>query len=217
MCGSPGASDHCEHDLAFTGLGRSGFGTQQGRTWTSLAFEACTQALGDARLTRDEIDGLCVHGGSTGLPGISAGGARRVLHTLDLHPTWHSGSTQSPGQVGSLISAMLAISAGLCRHVLCLDVRPGGGEPRGSLPEASAAATAGATALVISSARCVPEPRRAVWIDALGTRRAGTGGSGGHLADGRPGGYGQLYQAVLERRGDPTGSAMAIAMRAERT
>ena len=34
-------------------------------------------------------------------------------------PVWHNGAPEMPGQIGALVAAMLAVSAGLCRHVLC--------------------------------------------------------------------------------------------------
>ena len=38
---------------------------------------------------------------------------------LRVHPTWINGGGDIPGPGGSVIAAMLAVAAGLCRHVLC--------------------------------------------------------------------------------------------------
>ena len=42
-----------------------------------------------------------------------------VESALGIRPTWHNGGHETPGATGSLIAAMLAVAAGLCRHVVC--------------------------------------------------------------------------------------------------
>jgi acetyl-CoA acetyltransferase len=51
--------------------------------------------------------------------GMSEGGITAVEEALRLHPTWINGGGDLPGPGGSVIAAMLAVSSGLCRHVLC--------------------------------------------------------------------------------------------------
>nr|MDT0664279.1 thiolase family protein [Micromonospora sp. DSM 115978] len=51
--------------------------------------------------------------------GMSEGGVSAVEEALRIHPTWFNGGGDIPGQGGALVAAMLAVSAGLCRHVLC--------------------------------------------------------------------------------------------------
>ncbi|MBF6556332.1 MAG: thiolase family protein [Acidimicrobiales bacterium] len=142
MAARPVEAGRYEHDVAITGLGRSRFGARLERTWISLAVEACGHALRDADLSGQDIDGVCVHGGSAGLPGLSAGGVRGLAYAMGLMPTWHDGSTESPGRLGSLIPALLAISAGLCQHVLLLDVCGFGDQSRPWLDHTRAAAAA---------------------------------------------------------------------------
>ncbi|WP_131773998.1 thiolase family protein [Protofrankia symbiont of Coriaria myrtifolia] len=103
-----------------------------------LAAEACRAAVSDAGLSRADIDGVCVYGGSSGLPGLSAGGVRGVEQALGLRPVWHCGARDVPGRMGPIVSAMLAVSAGLCRHVLCLAVPGGGGSRAGTWPAPTA-------------------------------------------------------------------------------
>jgi acetyl-CoA acetyltransferase len=50
---------------------------------------------------------------------MSEGGTTAVSEALQLRPTWVNGASETPGQIGSIITAMLAVAAGLCRHVLC--------------------------------------------------------------------------------------------------
>ena len=66
----------------------------------------------------EDIDGLSTYPGAVGM-GMSEGGVTAVEEALRLHPTWINGGGELPGPGGAVIAAMLAVSAGLCRHVLC--------------------------------------------------------------------------------------------------
>lgn len=109
-----------EHRVALTGVGRSAFGRRLGRTPLALSVEAARGAIDDAGLDASEVDGLCAYPGTTGLPGVSDGGVRGLEQALELRPTWHCGAAEVPGQAGVVVAAMLAVAAGLCRHVLCV-------------------------------------------------------------------------------------------------
>jgi acetyl-CoA acetyltransferase len=86
----------------------------------SLTVEACKAAVADAGLTMEDIDGLSTYpGGMIGAVGFSEGGIPAVEEALRIHPTWHNGTLETSGQLGSVITAMLAVASGLCRHVLC--------------------------------------------------------------------------------------------------
>ena len=84
----------------------------------SLTVDACLAAVADAGLTLSDIDGLSTYPGPVGM-GMSEGGVTAVEEALRLQPTWINGGGELPGPGGSLIAAMLAVAAGLCRHVLC--------------------------------------------------------------------------------------------------
>jgi acetyl-CoA acetyltransferase len=84
----------------------------------SLTVEACRKAVEDAGLSMDDIDGLATYPGAS-QPGFSEGGVMPVEEALQLRPTWVNGGGDTPGQNGSIMTAMLAVAAGLCRHVLC--------------------------------------------------------------------------------------------------
>ncbi|AWK76716.1 3-ketoacyl-CoA thiolase (plasmid) [Rhodococcus oxybenzonivorans] len=116
----PARVDRFEHRVALTGVGRSEFGRRLARTPLSLSVEACRTAIADAGLTAADIDGICAYPGTVGLPGVSEGGVRGLEQALALHPSWHCGAAEVPGQAGTVIAAMLAVAAGLCRHVLCV-------------------------------------------------------------------------------------------------
>jgi acetyl-CoA acetyltransferase len=84
----------------------------------SLAVDACLAAVADAGLTLDDIDGLSTYPGLASM-GMSEGGTTAVEEALRLRPTWTNGGGELPGPGGSVITAMLAVASGLCRHVLC--------------------------------------------------------------------------------------------------
>ncbi|HEY1704675.1 MAG TPA: OB-fold domain-containing protein [Trebonia sp.] len=107
-----------EDRVAITGIGQSELGRRLMRSPLSLAIEACTAAMADARLTMTDIDGLATYPGS-GFSGFSEGGASAVESALGLRPTWYNGGFETFGPAGSVIAAMIAVAAGMARHVLC--------------------------------------------------------------------------------------------------
>ncbi|MBA4024926.1 MAG: 3-ketoacyl-CoA thiolase [Gordonia sp.] len=113
------SADRFEHRVAITGVGQSAVGRRLMVEPLSLTVDACLDAIDDAGLTLDDIDGLSTYPGSAGLGGMSEGGIMAVEQVLQVRPTWVNGGSELPGQNGSIVAAMLAVSAGLCRHVLC--------------------------------------------------------------------------------------------------
>ncbi|MBA4025353.1 MAG: 3-ketoacyl-CoA thiolase [Gordonia sp.] len=111
-----------EEQVALTGVGQSEVGRRLMRDPLSLTADACLSAIADAGLDVDDIDGLATFpGNSSGTPtgGTSEGGVMAVAEALQLKPTWVNGGSDTPGQIGSITAAMLAVASGLCRHVLC--------------------------------------------------------------------------------------------------
>jgi acetyl-CoA acetyltransferase len=84
-----------------------------------LTVDACLAAADDAGLSIDDIDGLSTYPSRMGSPGFSEGGIAPLTEALQLRPTWINGAGDTPGQSGAIVAAMLAVAAGLCRHVLC--------------------------------------------------------------------------------------------------
>ena len=107
-----------EHRSVLSGVGRSALGRRLMVDPLSLTVDACLEAVADAGLELSDIDGLSTYPGPAGM-GMSEGGVTAVEEALRLHPTWINGGGDIPGPGGALIAAMLAISSGLCRHVLC--------------------------------------------------------------------------------------------------
>ena len=115
---APLSSDRFEHRSVLSGVGRSAIGRRLMVDPLSLTVDACLEAVADAGLTLDDIDGLSTYPGGIGM-GMSEGGVTAVEEALRLHPTWINGGGDIPGPGGAVIAAMLAVSSGLCRHVLC--------------------------------------------------------------------------------------------------
>lgn len=108
-----------EDKVALTGVGQSRVGRRLGVDPLGLTVEACLAAIEDAGLSIADIDGLATYPGSSSAAGMTEGGIMPVTEALQLKPTWINGGGDTPGQLGSVMSAMLAVASGLVRHVLC--------------------------------------------------------------------------------------------------
>nr|WP_240982120.1 OB-fold domain-containing protein [Streptomyces sp. S3(2020)] len=113
------ATEKFEDKVALTGVGSSRLGRRLLVPPLSLTVEACEQAVADAGLTFDDIDGLATYPGAGPFGGFAEGGVTALESALGIRPTWHNGGGETFGPGGSLISAMLAVAGGLARHVLC--------------------------------------------------------------------------------------------------
>ncbi len=116
---TPASTERFEHRSALTGIGMSQVGRRLMRPAAALATEAALAAVADAGLELSDIDGLSTYPGGLGM-GMSEGGIPSLEEALGIRPTWFNGGMEIPGQGGAVVAAMLAVSAGLCRHVLCV-------------------------------------------------------------------------------------------------
>lgn len=109
-----------ERTAAITGIGQSDVGRRLWREPMDLTIDACLEAIADAGLTPSDIDGVATYPGNMDVPpGFSGVGVTEVQDALRLELDWHAGGLESPGQLGSVVNACLAVAAGLCNHVLC--------------------------------------------------------------------------------------------------
>ncbi|MBO0731614.1 MAG: OB-fold domain-containing protein [Acidimicrobiaceae bacterium] len=115
---APVSAERFEHRSVLSGIGRSRMGRRLMVDPLSLTIDACLEAVADAGLRLEDIDGLSTYPGM-GAMGMGEGGVTAVEEALRLHPTWINGGGDLPGPGGSVIAAMLAVASGLCRHVLC--------------------------------------------------------------------------------------------------
>ncbi len=105
---------------AITGIGMSRLGRNLDRPCIELLADAALEALADAGLTRDDIDGLTTYPGKhDNSPGMSPLGCTEVREALGLKTRWHSSSSEGPAQMSPLMIAAMAVSTGQARHVLC--------------------------------------------------------------------------------------------------
>ena len=115
---APLNDDRFEHRAVLSGIGRSDIGRRLMRDALSLTIDASLAAIADAGLDVSDIDGLSTYPGMAGM-GMSEGGVSAVEEALRIHPTWTNGGGDLPGPGGAVITAMMAVASGMCRHVLC--------------------------------------------------------------------------------------------------
>ncbi|OAH39990.1 dioxygenase [Sphingobium yanoikuyae] len=103
-----------------TGIGMSEVGVRLTRSPLGLTLDAVREAIADAGLTLDQIDGVSTYPGkmSTFL-GFSPVSADDVIEILGLNTRWHIGAAEATAQLGAIAEAAMAVKAGLARHVLC--------------------------------------------------------------------------------------------------
>lgn len=109
-----------ERRSVISGIGQSQVGRRLGRSELDLTLEAAVGAIEDAGLTTDEVDGIATYPGAGMMapPGFCGPGTPEVQDALRLRVRWHSGGPEGAAQLSALVGAVLAVGAGLARHVL---------------------------------------------------------------------------------------------------
>jgi acetyl-CoA acetyltransferase len=108
-----------ERRAIISGIGQSEIGRRLGRADLDLTVEAGLRAIADAGLHRDDIDGLSTYPGmGAGTGGFAGPTSPEVQDAMGLSLNWHDGGGEGAGQMRAVISAALAVAAGLARHVL---------------------------------------------------------------------------------------------------
>jgi acetyl-CoA acetyltransferase len=108
-----------ERRSIISGIGQSAVGRRLGRTGIDLTIEAALAAIADAGLEVADIDGLATYpGAGVGGPGFTGPGTPEVQDALRLELQWHAGGLEGPAQLAAVVHAVLAVGAGLARHVL---------------------------------------------------------------------------------------------------
>jgi len=109
-----------ERRTIISGIGQSDVGRRLGRTGLDLTIDAALEAIADAGLTVADIDGLATYpgGGAQAPAGFAGPGTPEVQEALRLELNWHTGGIEGAAQLAAVVNAMLAVSAGLARHVL---------------------------------------------------------------------------------------------------
>jgi acetyl-CoA acetyltransferase len=108
-----------ERRAIISGIGQSDIGRRLGRAELDLTVEAGLAAIADAGLRREDIDGLSTYPGmGSGGSGFAGPTSPEVQEAMGLSLNWHDGGGEGAGQMRAVISASLAVAAGLARHVL---------------------------------------------------------------------------------------------------
>jgi acetyl-CoA acetyltransferase len=109
-----------ERAAVISGVGQSQVGRRIHRDPLGLTVEAVLRAIEDAGLTRADVDGIATYPGNMDIPpGFSGVGVVELQDALRLDLRWFAGGLESPGQLGSVVNAALAVAAGLANHVVC--------------------------------------------------------------------------------------------------
>ena len=109
-----------ERRAVISGIGQSDVGRRLGRGGLDLTLDAALEAIADAGLTTDDVDGIATYpgGGMMAPAGFTGPGTPEVQDALRLRLRWHTGGPEGAAQLAAVVDAVLAVSAGLARHVL---------------------------------------------------------------------------------------------------
>jgi acetyl-CoA acetyltransferase len=100
-----------EKNAAITGLGQSAVGRRLRESPLELTLDACLEAIADAGLRREDIDGLATYpGAGFAGGGFSGAGITDVQEALRLELDWFCGGPETSGQLGSVINACMAVA-----------------------------------------------------------------------------------------------------------
>lgn len=107
-------------DAFITGTGQSQVGMKLTRHPLLLTLDAVREALAEANLGIDQIDGVSTYPGRTpALLGFSPVGADELIDALGIKATWYAGGAEISSQLGAVVAAAAAVRAGQARHVIC--------------------------------------------------------------------------------------------------
>jgi acetyl-CoA acetyltransferase len=103
-----------------TGIGMSEVGVRLTRSPMGLTVDAVKEALADAGLTIDQIDGVSTYPGKMQIfLGFSPVGTEELIEAMGIKTRWHAGAAETTAQLGAVTAAAAAVKAGLARHVIC--------------------------------------------------------------------------------------------------
>jgi len=103
-----------------TGIGQSEVGVRLTRSPTLLTVDAVKEALQEAGLTLEQIDGVSTYPGrAAAFLGFSPLGADDLIEAMGIRAAWRMGSGEISSQLGAVVAAAQAVRTGMCRHVIC--------------------------------------------------------------------------------------------------
>ncbi len=108
------------NDAFITGIGQSQIGVRLTRHPLLLTIDAAKEAMQEAGLTIDQIDGVSTYPGrAAAMPGFSPVGADELIDAMGIRASWYVGGMEISSQLGAVVEAANAVRAGLARHVIC--------------------------------------------------------------------------------------------------
>ena len=103
-----------------TGIGQSEVGVRLERHPLLLTVDAVKEALAEAGLSIDQIDGVSTYPGrASGMLGFSPVGTDELIDALGMKVTWYAGGGEITSQLGAVVAAADAVRCGQARHVIC--------------------------------------------------------------------------------------------------
>jgi acetyl-CoA acetyltransferase len=102
-----------------TGVGMSQIGQKLTRRPLLLTLDALKEALDEAGLTIEQIDGVATYPGRSSYRGFSPLGADDVIEGFGIRAKWRLGGNELSAQLGAIAAAADAVKAGHARHVMC--------------------------------------------------------------------------------------------------
>ncbi|WP_206046997.1 hypothetical protein [Mangrovimicrobium sediminis] len=103
-----------------TGIGQSEVGMKLTRHPLLLTVDAVKEALAEAGLGIEQIDGVSTYPGRVSqMLGFSPVGADELIDALGIKATWYAGGGEISSQLGAVGAAMAAVRTGQARHVIC--------------------------------------------------------------------------------------------------
>ena len=108
------------NEAYITGIGQSQVGMKLTRHPLLLTVDAVKEALTEAGLTIDQIDGVSTYPGRVAqMLGFSPVGADELIDALGIRATWYAGGGEITSQLGAVVAAAMAVRTGQARHVIC--------------------------------------------------------------------------------------------------
>lgn len=103
-----------------SGVGQSQIGKKLERHPLLLTLDAVKQAMDEAGLSIEQIDGVSTYPGKAHTyPSFSPIGADELIDALGIKAKWYAGGGEISSQLGAVAAAADAVKAGHARHVIC--------------------------------------------------------------------------------------------------
>jgi acetyl-CoA acetyltransferase len=103
-----------------SGVGQSEVGVRLTRHPLLLTVDAVKEAMAEAGLTVDQLDGVCTFPGkSSGYLGFSPVSSDDLIEAMGIKSKWHNGAMELGAQLSAIATAAMAVKQGLARHIVC--------------------------------------------------------------------------------------------------